>query len=47
VEPVLLRIQKTATLLKVSMWTIYRWIVEGRMRATKIGRAVCGCFEHR
>lgn len=36
-EPVLLRVQEAATLLKVSKWTIYRWIEEGRLRATKIG----------
>jgi len=40
VEPVLLRIQESAKLLKVSKWTIYRWIEEGRLRATKTGQVV-------
>jgi excisionase family DNA binding protein len=44
VEPVLLRIQETAKLLKVSKWTIYRWIEEGRLRATKIGRGSLRVF---
>ena len=36
-EPVLLRVQETARLLKVSKWTIYRWIEEGRLSAVKLG----------
>ena len=36
-EPVLLRVQETANLLKVSKWTIYRWIEEGRLSAVKLG----------
>lgn len=36
-EPPLLRVQEAAALLRVSKWTIYRWIEEGRLRATKIG----------
>jgi excisionase family DNA binding protein len=44
VEPVLLRIQEAATLLNVSKWTIYRWIEEGRLRATKIGRGSLRVF---
>ena len=36
-EPVLLRVQETAKLLKVSKWTIYRWIEEGRLGAVKLG----------
>jgi excisionase family DNA binding protein len=36
-EPVLLRVQETAKLLKVSKWTIYRWIEEGRLSAVKLG----------
>ncbi len=43
-EPVLLRIQETAKLLKVSKWTIYRWIEEGRLRATKIGQGSLRVF---
>ncbi|MGQ0555588.1 MAG: helix-turn-helix transcriptional regulator [Nitrospiraceae bacterium] len=36
-EPLLLRVQETAKLLKVSKWTIYRWIEEGRLTAVKLG----------
>jgi excisionase family DNA binding protein len=36
-EPVLLRVQETARLLKVSKWTIYRWIEEGLLTAVKLG----------
>jgi excisionase family DNA binding protein len=43
-EPALLRIQETATLLKVSKWMVYRWIEEGRLRATKIGRGSLRVF---
>lgn len=43
-EPLLLRIQETAKLLKVSKWTVYRWIEEGRLRATKIGRGSVRVF---
>jgi excisionase family DNA binding protein len=45
VEPVLLRIQEAAKLLKVSKWTIYRWIEEGRLHATKIGRGSLRVFQ--
>jgi excisionase family DNA binding protein len=45
VEPVLLRIQEAAKLLKVSKWTIYRWVEEGRLRATKIGRGSLRVFQ--
>lgn len=38
-KPVLLRVQETAELLKVSKWTIYRWIEEGRLSAVKFGRS--------
>jgi excisionase family DNA binding protein len=44
VEPELLRIQETAKLLKVSKWTVYRWIEEGRLRATKIGQGSLRVF---
>jgi excisionase family DNA binding protein len=43
-EPVLLRIQEAATLLNVSKWTIYRWIEEGRLRATKLGQGSLRVF---
>jgi excisionase family DNA binding protein len=41
----LLRIQETAKLLKVSKWTIYRWIEEGRLGATKIGQGSLRVFQ--
>ena len=44
VEPVLLRIQEMAKLLKVSKWTVYRGIEEGRLRATKIGQGSLRVF---
>lgn len=43
-EPALLRVQEVAALLKVSKWTVYRWIEEGRLRATKIGRGSLRVF---
>ena len=43
-EPPLLRVQEAAGLLRVSKWTIYRWIDEGRLRATKIGRGSLRVF---
>ncbi len=36
-EQPLLRVKEAAQLLSVSKWTIYRWIEEGRLEATKIG----------
>lgn len=33
----LLRVKEAAQLLQVSKWTVYRWIDEGRLEATKIG----------
>ncbi len=43
-EPPLLRVQEAAGLLRVSKWTIYRWIEEGRLRATKIGQGSLRIF---
>lgn len=40
----LLRIDEASKLLKVSKWTIYRWIEEGRLSATKIGRGSLRVF---
>lgn len=34
----LLRVDEVAILLNVSRWTIYRWVQEGRLDATKIGK---------
>ena len=43
-EPPLLRVQEAAALLRVSKWTIYRWIEEGRLHASKIGRGSLRIF---
>ncbi len=40
----LLRVHEAARLLKVSKWTVYRWIEEGRLEATKIGRGSLRIF---
>jgi excisionase family DNA binding protein len=37
-EKTLLRVGEAADLLSVSRWTIYRWVEEGRLRGTKIGK---------
>lgn len=43
-ESQLLRVQEAAKLLKVSKWTVYRWIDEGRLRGTKIGQGSLRVF---
>jgi excisionase family DNA binding protein len=43
-ESLLLRIQETAKLLRVSKWTVYRWVEEGRLRGTKIGQGSLRVF---
>jgi excisionase family DNA binding protein len=43
-ETSLLRVSEAARLLRVSKWTIYRWIEEGRLHATKIGRGSMRIF---
>lgn len=43
-EAPLLRVHEAARLLKVSKWTIYRWIEEGRLKATKIGQGSLRVF---
>jgi len=40
----LLRVGEAAEALNVSRWTIYRWIEEGRLEATKIGRGSLRVF---
>jgi len=42
----LLRVKEAAQLLQVSKWTIYRWIDEGRLDATKIGGGTLRIFRH-
>ncbi len=36
--------EEAARLLKVSRWTIYRWIKEGRLQATKISKGSLRIF---
>lgn len=40
----LLRVGEAAQVLSVSRWTIYRWIEEGRLEATKIGKGSLRVF---
>lgn len=37
-EHELIRPEEAGRLLRVSKWTIYRWIKEGRLQATKISK---------
>ena len=40
----LLRVGEAAEALNVSRWTIYRWVEEGRLEATKIGKGSLRIF---
>jgi excisionase family DNA binding protein len=40
----LLRVEEAADLLAVSRWTVYRWVEEGKLRGTKIGRGSLRIF---
>jgi len=40
----LLRVGEAAEVLAVSRWTIYRWVDEGRLEGTKIGRGSLRVF---
>lgn len=40
----LLRVGEAAEVLSVSRWTIYRWVEEGRLRGTKIGKGSMRIF---
>ena len=40
----LLRVGEAAKVLNVSRWTIYRWVEEGRLKATKIGKGSLRIF---
>jgi excisionase family DNA binding protein len=40
----LLRVDEAASLLNVSRWTIYRWVQEGRLEATKLGKSSLRIF---
>ncbi|MBX3330328.1 MAG: helix-turn-helix domain-containing protein [Nitrospira sp.] len=43
-ERTLVRVGEAAELLSVSRWTIYRWVDEGRLRGTKIGKGSLRIF---
>ena len=43
-EKLLLRVAEAASLINVSRWTIYRWIEEGRLEATKLGKGSLRVF---
>jgi excisionase family DNA binding protein len=43
-EPLLLRVDEVAKLLRVSRWTVYRWIEEGRLEGTKLNRGTLRIF---
>lgn len=43
-EKTLLRVGEAADFLAVSRWTIYRWLEEGRLEGTKIGRGSLRIF---
>ena len=34
----LLRVNEAAAVLNVSRWTVYRWVEEGKLSTTKIGK---------
>lgn len=40
----LLRVNEAAVVLNVSRWTVYRWVEEGRLRETKIGKGSLRIF---
>jgi excisionase family DNA binding protein len=43
-EKLLLRVDEAAELVGVSRWTIYRWVEEGRLEGTKLGRSTLRIF---
>jgi excisionase family DNA binding protein len=43
-EKTLLRVGEAAEFLSVSRWTIYRWLEEGKLQGTKIGRGSLRVF---
>jgi len=44
IEKTLFRVEEAAELLLVSRWTIYRWVEQGRLRGTKIGKSSLRIF---
>lgn len=43
-EKVLLRVKEAAEFLSVNRWTNYRWVEEGKLRGTKIGKGSLRIF---
>lgn len=43
-EKSMLRVGEVAELLSVSRWTIYRWVEDGRLRGTKLGKGSLRIF---
>jgi excisionase family DNA binding protein len=43
-EKSLLRVGEAAQMLNVSRWTIYRWVEEGRLEATKLNKGSLRVF---
>ena len=43
-DKTLLRVEEAADFLSVSRWTIYRWVEEGRLRGTKVGKGSLRIF---
>jgi excisionase family DNA binding protein len=43
-DKALLRVREAADFLSVSRWTIYRWVEEGRLRGTKVGKGSLRIF---
>lgn len=41
----LVRVDEAAEFLSVSRWTIYRWVEEGKLRGTKIGKGSLRIFQ--
>ena len=43
-DKALLRVGEAADFLSVSRWTIYRWLEEGRLHGTKVGKGSLRIF---
>jgi len=43
-QKLLLRVDETVALLNISRWTVYRWVEEGRLMGTKIGKGSLRVF---
>jgi excisionase family DNA binding protein len=43
-EKSMLRVGEAAELLSISRWTIYRWVEDGQLRGTKLGKGSLRIF---